>query len=109
MINGHKPEPMFNKMNQILPAGPTHLSNIAKILLQHFFKMHPPTITFVPAQGVCSNLKSNLLFGRILGTSSKWLLKKKTQRRLNPKYFTFLLLNTFQIALLLLKPEVEAR
>jgi len=77
---------MFDKVNKILSAGPTHLSNLAKILLQHFLKMDPPTITFVPspvttAQSIYSDLKSNLLFGCILGISCKFIRKRKK----NPK------------------------
>lgn len=80
---------MFNGVNKMLSAGPTHLSNLAKILLQHFLKMDPPTAAFVPgpvttAQGIYSNLKSNLLFGCILGISCKGLITKKFQLNILP-------------------------
>lgn len=92
----------------MLSAGPTHLSNLAKILLQHFLKMDPPTTAFVPrpvttAQGIYSNLKSNLLFGCILGISCKGLITKKcswTPSLLSLKYIPEPLLS--------LDPEVEA-
>lgn len=47
MLNGHKLNPTFKKVNKILSAGPTHESNLAKILLQNHLKMEPPTSAFV--------------------------------------------------------------
>lgn len=92
LLNGHKLNPLFNEVNKMLSAGPTHLSNLAKILLlQHFLKMDPPTTAFVPrpvttAQGIYSNLKSNLLFGCILGISCKELITKKLQLNILPSF-----------------------
>lgn len=108
-LNGHKLKSMFNGVNKILSAGPTHSSNLAKILLQHFLKMDPPTTAFVPspvttAQGICSNLTSRFFWGYALGISCKWLLIKIKIKI--PKYL--LPLNYISSPLFSVKPEAKA-